>query len=629
MADEKKTLLDQWKEVIDKFNDNIEKSLDEVRQYKQAIEQAKVDILNEINNGQFISDDQCIVISAPKIIIGNVSKDGNLREGGGEVIIKGHALQLNGVGEGGSITARAPSVVQEAVDPGIDGKEAVVHDDSCITSQARTIILETQNPPKHDPRKATFLPIEGYAAGITLSSEKDVSILAAPENEKKKERVSTQMASINDLITIKNREISKHKDDLKSIMKSMKDTLDENLELTKDDDLTKSNILAIDELRSLLRKQLPKFNSKILDYASAMSDLAELKRQQKNMEKADSNLSSSATQYTTKSTGAKVTVQSEKIELLSKDGDGTWRTNEGAGVDIRANDIKLRAMDEDKSSHVEKLTKEKDKGRVTIQSRNVTISTADIQGATLKDGKLEKAKFPVLGDVTIRSKTINMEAVDMEQTDASGKMKETKLTEGSLINLRAKKVRVKTINEKGESVGKFSVNSQKISLKATNIDGYKPEVELDDQGNPKYPEKMPSKELTAGSEMLLLAENMHIGYKKDKMRSKNVYMASEEKVVVGGKKETIIASDGSQLGLAGKNITVAAGDKLVLSSKSGNTVKGKTEFKEKVTTGDIDVNNIKAKGEMSSTNISDGIKTPSPTAPAEQVQNPQIPESNN
>ena len=370
---------------------------------------------------------------------------------------------------------------------------------------------------------------------------------------------------------------------------------------------------------------MPDFNKHLLEYAELVAKLAESNRQKANM--ADEAKSAVKSDYKDKFTGARLALEAEKIELRSIDGDGNWRTNEDAGIDLMANDIKLRSMVADEKGNIQLSPKDK-KGRVTIQARNVSISTANIEGAEYEKGKLKKAKFPLEGNVTIRSKVINMEAVDMEQTDASGKLKETKLTAGSEIYMRANKVRVKTINEKGESVGKFSVNSQKVSVKATNIDGYKADVELDDQGNRKMPDKMQSKELTKDSEMLFVAENMHIGYKKDKMRSKNVYIAAEEKMVVGGKKEATFASDKANFILSDDAAKLIANGATTLSAGSGTTVKGATTFKGKVTGKDIEADNFKAGKSLKTPNISDGIAVPAPPEQGDKAKETKIPDSN-
>ncbi|MBO4578405.1 MAG: hypothetical protein J5688_06825 [Paludibacteraceae bacterium] len=625
MADEKKTILDDWKKLLDTFNKNVDKSLKEVRQYKQDVEQMKAEILDQFSQGQYISDDKCIILSAPRIIIGNVSKDGNLRSGG-EVIIRGQKVDLNGVGEFGTINMQAPEITQRAIDPGIDGKEAVVYKASRIISQARTIVLNSQSPSDESAHNGTFVS-EPIGEGIKIVSERGVTVDAAPGNTLKKTRVGNKKRAVERRITTLKAEITATQDTVQKALKQVNDLLKQEEGLAADNDLTKSNVLAIDELAAVLKEHLPVVNRALLEYAAKVSTLAELSRQKASLEKEANKLQSEAEAFK-KSTKSPISLKSEKISLHCQDGDGTWRTNEGAGIDLRGNQITLRSTEEkDKTSHAEILTKKEAKGRVSIHARNVSISTADLTDATYKNGKLDNGKFPLEGNVTIRSKSINMESVDLEQTDGTGKLKETKLTDKGEINLRANKVRVKTINEKGESVGRFSVNSQKISLKATNIDGYKADVNTDDQGNRIHPDSMKSKELAKESKMLLLAETMHIGYKKDNMRSKELYMSSEEKTIIGGKKEMTFATEGAELNLNDKIAKLKSQDKMVLSAKSGTTLIGKTEFQAKLTAGDIEAGNIKAKSSINSPNIGDGTPVPSTEQPALDVKKLNIPES--
>ena len=621
------TVLSDWQKAIDDFYSKADAKLDEVRDCKQQLEQFKLEILNQINNGQYYSDNKCIIISAPRIIIGNVTKDGTLKTGGGEVILKGTTLDLDGVGRGGNISLQAPVIRQQAVDPGIDGNEEVVYDatQSVISSQARSVIINSQTPKADKDMQGTFRPLPDKGDGVTVASEGGITLSAVVPAEDKKTAAEKLKGSLSSSIDTLKTKIEAVRKSLHDDVQDMDKIFDDEKKITADCDLTRANILSIDELNVLLRKKMPDFNKHLLEYAELVAKLAESNRQKANM--ADEAKSAVKSDYKDKFTGARLALEAEKIELRSIDGDGNWRTNEDAGIDLMANDIKLRSMVADEKGNIQLSPKDK-KGRVTIQARNVSISTANIEGAEYEKGKLKKAKFPLEGNVTIRSKVINMEAVDMEQTDASGKLKETKLTAGSEIYMRANKVRVKTINEKGESVGKFSVNSQKVSVKATNIDGYKADVELDDQGNRKMPDKMQSKELTKDSEMLFVAENMHIGYKKDKMRSKNVYIAAEEKMVVGGKKEATFASDKANFILSDDAAKLIANGATTLSAGSGTTVKGATTFKGKVTGKDIEADNFKAGKSLKTPNISDGIAVPAPPEQGDKAKETKIPDSN-
>jgi len=620
--------LDEWKKLINDFNDSVEKSLAEIRDCKRDIEQMKADLMNEVNTGQYFRDEDCIVISAPRIIIGNVNKDGNLKEEVGEIIIRGHALDMNGVGSGGKITMNAPVIEQKAVDTGLDGREAVVYSDSQITSQARAIVLSSQSPKEDEKYKATFLSIPEAKSGILFTSEKDITIKAAPSNQKKKELIDKETTDIDTKIAARKTEINTKEQDAAFKLMRLSNILSNEKGLNDDDDLTSTNVLALDEIRGTLKGELTQFNNLLIEYASAVSDLAELTRKKQALKAEGDHVNATAEEYK-QDTDACINLQSESIEMFTMDGDDNWRNNEGAGVGIQANRIQLHSTYQAKDDSSESLTPEESKGRVDIQARNVNISTVDSTDQTFtEDHKLKTAKFPAVGNVTIRSKIIDLESVDLAQMDETGKLKEEALTAGSQINMRAEKVRVKTINQEGKNVGKFSVNSKQISMKATDIDGYKPELELDSQGNRKQPESLPSKELAPGSEMLLLAETMRMGYKKKKMRSKSIYIASQDKVVMGCDKEAIVTTGKATMKVKDDAIEMAAKGAATYSSDKGNTVIGETTFKGKVTGGDIVTDNLTANKAVKAPNLTDGMVMSGPAEKGLDVNEEDMGESN-
>lgn len=623
-----KTILDEWKERIDTFNTNVDKTLDVIRESKNEIEQMKVDILNEIHNGQYIRDDECIVISAPKIIIGNVNKDGNLRNGAsGEIIIRGKTLQLDGVGENGSLKMRATRIEQSAVDPGIDGKEVVVQTVSRIVSQAKSIFLDSQCPAPENPYKGVFLnPPNGM--GIKIHSHYGIEVIASPQSANRKKKATARKNKLDAEALAKQAVIKTKQQEIKTKLDNLKNIINQNEKLNQNDqDLTKSNILALEELAVLLKAELPIINQKLIEYASDVSELAEMKRKSKAFQAIIDDTNAKANAYKA-STMKKLLLQSEKIEIHSKDGDGQWRTNPEAGVDIRANNIKLRATQEaTDGTYAEVLTPPEAKGRVDIHARNVSVSTADLTDYTCEKNKLEKGKFPLMGDVTIRSKTINMESVNLEQTDASGKLKETGLTEKGEINLRANKVKVKTINEKGEAVGGFNVNSKKISLKSNNISDYPAESALDEQGNrQKQSTKGKEKKLTVGSAMLLMSETIHVGKKDDKTISKDVYVTSTNTMSVSGK-NSLLAAEGVQLNMPSNKVELIAGNNPIDIAGKAVEVSGESTFKGPLTADDVKAKNAQIQGELKTMFMGDGNKVPTTTPQAKKCEKADVPNS--
>lgn len=600
-----KTILEEWKELLSDFNSNVDKSLDEIRQYKRDIEKMKVELLDEFRGGQFIRDEECIVISAPRIIIGNVTKDGNLREELGDVIIRGHALEMDGVGYGGRVRINAPEIAQRAMDTGLDGKEAVVYPVSRILNQARNVVIDSQDPTSDEDYEASFMGEPAASKGIYLNSESGISVVAAPSCKEKKGDLSTEKATIESSISDLNGDVSSKKKAVDALLKKISDALKNQEGLSDDDDLVRSNVLAIDEVRYTVQNFLPAFSKEVNEYAELLSELAELNRRKKCVAAEENAVNSMEEKYK-ENTGSSIYMQSERITMHSKDGDNTWRTNKGAGVEIRANDIKLHSTQEDPNTKAEVLTPEEAKGKVSIRSRNVNISTADSTNMELNENDIATAQYPLVGNVTIRSKIIDLESVDLKQTDEKGTLVEEKLTEGSQINMRAEKVRVKTIDHEGKSVGKFSVNSQKISMKSTNIEGYKPELELDSQGNRKHPEKMKSKELAQGSKMLLLSENVTVGYKNEGIASKSVYVFAKDEILINSDNQVELNTGDSALTLQKDKTEMLASSNVSIGSKAVD-VTGETKMNSKLTAGDIVTDNLTANKAIKAPNLTDGV----------------------
>lgn len=606
MAAEYKTILDEWKKSIEDFYNKVTAAaamdLAQIRTCKQEMEKMKEDFQTQMHQGQYIRDNECIILSAPKIIIGNVGKDGIMLDGNGEIIIRGQKLEMAGVGEAGTLNMSAPVIEQRAIDRGPDGIEEVVHDTSRIVSQAKSVVLDSQNPHIDPAYKGTFLDAPG-ADGITITSEKGIQVSATTGNTTKNTAVGNKKSGHDTSIGTKKTEVKDKKDVLLDDIDTLITVLTPADGSNKDDDLTRSNALVLDLVAKELKDLLPGFYRDLNEYMSQVAQLAELERKSKTMELESTNLPS-ADDYA-KSTGANITLQSEQINLYSKDGDGAWRTNEGAGVDIRANDIQLHSVFKDKDNH----DQSPENGSVTINSHSVAISTAEVKNATYDDNnKLTSAEYPLVGEISILSKKINLLSLDLKQTDADGKMEETALTEKGSINLRAENVDVSATGTDGKATGSIAMNAKNVTLKAMDADNENKDSQLAGDGN-----------------MVLLAEKMHIGYKPGaNIRSQNVKMASENEIVVGGKTQTVIASDGSRLDLTGKNVKVLANDKLLLSSKGCSTVQGEIEFKGKIAAGDIEANNITAKGQIAGQNIKDGPKIPSPKQVVENANTPDI-----
>jgi hypothetical protein len=605
MAD-KRTILSDYFELIDKYKGLAEAAQKELEECRKEMRQMKADIVNRINDGQYLWDSKRIVISAPEIIIGNVTKNGELKDGG-KVIIMGNSVNVNGVGPAGSVTTKAPSISQVAVNPGNDGLAEIVEPTSHILSLARGIQLHTQSPQTAEGYGATFLPTGAYK-GVNVFSDSEVNISAKLSHQRKKNAVEGYKQQLeNSKQTIQDA-ITPYIAGMTVIKSSIEADAAKSDDLANQDDLTKTNILALDELNDKASVGVPIFLRQAYGAMYCISQLAEnnrkitcLNKELEEINKVDDE------KFKKDSTKTRFSIESEQISILSMDGEGNIRTNPEANILIRGNKIGLSSQ-----TMEGKLTPEEAKGSVNINSRNINMITAELDSPTYENNELKTAKFPVVGTVNINSKLVNVNAMDLEQTD-KGKFKETKLTEDGEVNIRAMKVKVKTINEQGKSVGKFSVNSQKISMKSTDIKEYKPEIELDNQGNAK-PKEMHSDKVAADSQMLLLSDTINIGFKKEKMTtnrldlfSKNdCNLLSETKIALAINKE---ADDAAEAGITvSDNMTkVFNRKKTRIMGKGGITVNGETTFESKVTGKTIEVENLNASKAVKSPNFVDGV----------------------
>ena len=193
-----------WKSALEKFQQNVKKDIEEIRSQKDEIQRIKQDILDNLEKGRYIRDDNRIIISAPEIIIGNVDKSGILWGGGSKVVIRATNIDLEGVGTGtsgiGSIVSRAPSIRQIAVDPGKDGIEQVVKPISEIVSQAQNIVLRGENADDYFPQSS----LSNSGSGIHLSTNGQISIDAtlpcdtlSESLEQEEKALNTQINDLN------------------------------------------------------------------------------------------------------------------------------------------------------------------------------------------------------------------------------------------------------------------------------------------------------------------------------------------------------------------------------------------------------------------------------------------------
>lgn len=563
-----------WKSALEKFQQNVKKDIEEIRSQKDEIQRIKQDILDNLEKGRYIRDDNRIIISAPEIIIGNVDKSGILWGGGSKVVIRATNIDLEGVGTGtsgiGSIVSRAPSIRQIAVDPGKDGIEQVVKPISEIVSQAQNIVLRGENADDYFPQSS----LSNSGSGIHLSTNGQISIDATLPCDTLSESLEQEEKALNTQINDLNQTASQAKSTVASLVSHMNELIEKDT-LNSSEIETRTNFLDIDELHYEFQQTTSTLYNALTHYFNSLSLLAESNRQLaavKEQKEAAKQLKSSFKEQTTDTF---ISLRSENISLTSTDGDSNLRTNDGAGIGLAGKEISLTSYGNDGALI-------KDSG-IYMGSQDVEINTANPKIAD------KNTDLPAEGSVRVVSKAIQVEAVDYETKD--DKTEEKSLTKEGSFTLRAEKINLNATDTEGKATGTIAANAKTVEVKAMDVDK----------------EKRTDKELAAGSSLLLLAEKVYAGARDKKTRSKSVQVASD-KVGLFGDTTVELQQDGKAI------LQLSGGDAALSGSKTTlygeMTSQGKSTFKSDVTAGTVEMKNLKVDSSFKTPYTTEGISVP-------------------
>ena len=635
-------IFNDWEKILSNFADSVEKDLEEIRQCKSDVQKMKLEVVAEMQKGRYVRDDNRLVLSAPEIVIGNVDRDGTLFAGGSTIIIRGTDVGLQAAGEGGTVETRAAGIRQIAEDPGVDGNEHVVYNRSEVVSQARNIIIQS------DDVLEAFSPtaVPAGNSGVHIHADQTLEIEAAMTAESREALLEETVKDAEERQKALKELANEQKKGLKESFKDIEKLIEEKEKLSEDYTDVRTNAPDIMELDRQIREMSSCISTNLYGYCEVLSQLAEANRLVKSY-KAQKDAVIKGDDFKQKSTGASVTVTGENISLVSADGEGNLRDNEGSGISVMANNVSIAA--------IEKEGKLKEKGKVDIKAMNIEVATGGETDQKYEEGELTTATYTADGDFTLRSKNIAIEGVDYEV--AEKKRKEKALTADSRIKLRAKTVEVSTeasanieVDDTGaltkanytaegdfilrsktvtvESVdydlengekkekaltaeGKVSVRAEKMDLAATDTEGKATgsinvnakaiavktmDVDKDSKADSA---------LAAGSTMVLVSEKMFVGAKTKDVKSKKVQVVSEEVGAFADKTLEIQQGDGKALvQLEGGNFS-ASGSKTQLYGET--TVNAKTEIKGEFKAPKITGDDIQAKSHFKSTNIEDGM----------------------
>lgn len=564
-----------WQEALDDFQKNVEKDLDEIRRYKSEVQQMKIDLIDHLEKGRYVRDDQRVIISAPEIIIGNVDKSGTLCGSHSKIILRGTDICLDGVGAGasgvGSIVSRAASIRQIAVDPGMDGQENVAKDISEIVSQARNVIIRSEKQ-ANDVFPAYGL--SGTDGGITLSTDGQISLNATLPCETLKEKLEQEETALTTQANELKKEASQAKSEVSSLISQIDKLFDQDL-MNLDETMTRTNYMDIEELHEEIRNISGTIYTSMTRYFNVLSHLAEANRQLNSIKEQKEAAGQLQSSFKEKSTDTSISLRSENISLTSTDGDGNLRTNDGAGIGLAGKEISLTSYGNDSALI-------KDSG-IYMGSQDVEINTANPKIAD------KNTDLPAEGSVRVVSKEIQVEAVDYETKD--DKTEEKSLTKEGSFTLRAEKINLNATDTEGKATGTIAANAKAVEVKAMDVDK----------------EKRTDKELAAGSSLLLLAEKVYAGARDKKARSKSIQVASD-KVGLFGDTTVELQQDGKAILQLSGGDAALSGNKTTLYGEM--TSQGKTTFKSDVTAETVEMKNLKVNSSFKTPYTTEGISVP-------------------
>ena len=627
-------IIDDWKTMLGNFQDCVQKDLEEIHKQKVEIQQMKADLFKEMEGFKYYRDENCLILSAPKVIIGNVDETGDLLGGTGEVIIKGHGVELNGVGETGHIVSRAPGIRQIAVDPGSDGQENVVCETSEITSQACNIVLES-----NDATDAfSVIPASAGKGGIRIHADNSMQLEAAVSSEQRKSQIEATVGALTTQISALEKQKAEQKKQVDGAFDMMKSLLDQEAKLDSDDAMVgRVNTLDMFDIQEQMESALPILCQASMAYVNTISQLAEANRMKKALETEKGNIKT-GDDFKQNTTGATMQIKAESINVATADGDGNLHTNLEAGITVKTPRMGVTMIDdagklvEDSAFSVRSenislmaVGPENDgknlnaTGNVTIASKNVTIEAIDyeekdgyygekeltadskvsitaktIEVATTNpkdierddDGNITKGEYTAEGDVIFKSKNFTVESLDYEIADGKPKMKA--LTKDGKIAIRAEKTDVLAADVEGKATGSINLNAKAISAKSMDVDK----------------EKLTDSALAAGSTMTLVSEKMFVGSKSKDIKSKKLQAVSEEMGLFADKTFEAQQGDGkSALQLADGKAAVGGDETQVYGT---TTINNDTEVKGEVKAPKISGDSIEAKSAFKSKSITDG-----------------------
>lgn len=559
-------VFSDWLELFQKYRDDMEKELETVRLHKKEVQNIRQEIYDRYENGYFLRDDKRIVISAPEIIIGNVNKSGQLLDSTSTVVIRSSGIDIQGVGDVGYIRNKATFIEQRAVDSGCDGLEEVVHDNASVMTQARSILLDSNDSTEVYTRDISQ---KKMTTGIAIHTDTVLDIDASVSRHEWTKAIEDKVKVLNDNLSTLKKEVDEKLDEIKGLFDEMEKDLEEDQKLLSSEIMSSTNIGALESYGQQLADRSIGLSRCIDDFFVSVSLYAEQYRQQKALTEA--KMTKSEDEFKNNVTGAGISINAEQIDITNTDGDHAVRENDGTYLRIMSKNIFVGAVNGKNENH--------EKGTIALRGESILVETNDRK----KNG--DDLDMPTIGKVEINSKEILVSSLDYEQKKDQERT-EKNLTEEGNIRIRAKKINVDGTDLEGTAAGELTMNSGKISVVSAEVDKESREI----------------KEIHKGGTLELATETVTIG--KDAAEK----ILSEKIEAKTNTELKLIQGDKATLTVSGNKLTVE--DDGTNFSKGELTVDVESKFNKKMTATTIEANDVTGK----KVTVNNCLKAPSLTA---------------
>ena len=633
MAD---TIFSEWLTALTKLQSSVSKDLEEIRQQKSEIQQLRTEVLSKLAIGKYIRDDKRLVLSAPEIIIGDVDASGMMFGRNGSIIIRGQKVGLDGVGENGIVESRAATISQTAIDPGPDGVEASVRSRSAIINQARHITLQSNDAV--DDGFFSQGPQTTGSSGIRIHADKRIDLDASQSADLRSDAITNQLTKITGDVATYTAESASAMTSVTSLVGQMEALLVLQDPLTLDEVTMRTTVLELDDLTEQFQALMPVAYQALNRAIVSMSQLAEANRRLKALQKEQAEVTTAKLTFKDQPTDAILNVTAEQMSFSSVDGDGNIRTNPEASISVQTGKIDISMNKADGSliddshlrlnTHDVTISTENPKlnddgttdytteGSVTVRTKDVSFTALDYSGNSLKEQTKDSSFSVRMENMVLVSSDVDGNATGSFTVSAENKQLMSHDKEGNstgMFNVDAQSMIFQSKDKDSNAIGNLMVNAENVTVASIDKDG-KAIGQLSLNGKDVFVKSMDSddkgadKNLAAGGNMVLVAENMYVGRTDKDNTSKMLQISSDKTGVYGTTTAEMQQGDSKALlQLDGGNVAIG-GSKAAFYGD--NTVNGKTDFKGDVTAPKLTADNMEAKTSFKSKNISDGIAVP-------------------